>query len=704
MKRRLRAALGMFLIVAMTLGWLVAFQAPANATPAIALPSVGSASNYTTAPNGEMTVGCSTSGRNLKTYNQAGTVVRELDRTQTVDGVPNCILDPVVDETGGVYGIPLYRPTNQWQYGPSLLAYDGTNLRWKYPAACTSSSRPPVVIGNDGVVYSAVQTASGTRLIGLSRDAEASTLQPTKVLDVAISTGCAVDLFPYSTGIAIRSFDEPSKYVFYAYDGTYLGERNNIYGGVLGGAINASGRLFAMTSSNMQTLSAYDPDGQQVGSSYSAGAAIESIHPLPNGKVMLSVNVTGGQVLRILKEDLTEDGQDLLITQSSEDPGINYGTPRIVVTTTGKAIIVQSRENYQQGVHSTLIRTVSSSNRILSREILPDYSLSGDEPFVVKISGDKVFFQANNRDYNIILVDHTVSRAGFDYERSAMLNGTLVDLPKSYVAMGDSFSSGEGSPVFQYWTDRENQNECHRSDAAYPALLENNDGLNLDLVDFVACSGATTNNVWGFPSPGYQTGGPGLWNELPQINALADNTAVVTLTAGGNDVGFGSFAKNCVIYFCGSGTTAYTNIMNNIHNVLPTDLNELYRIILGNAPNAKLYVAGYPHMIDPANSACWTDVPANAQGAYDVTAELNETIHAAVSAIQLDSTHPQNQNRIEYVEVNSTSSIISAFAGHELCTTEPYANQLILSDTEYSFHPNTLGQAAYMLEFEASID
>ncbi len=42
----------------------------------------------------------------------------------------------------------------------------------------------------------------------------------------------------------------------------------------------------------------------------------------------------------------------------------------------------------------------------------------------------------------------------------------------SYVAMGDSFSSGEGNPPFETGTDEEGVNECHRSPQAYPRLLQ----------------------------------------------------------------------------------------------------------------------------------------------------------------------------------------------------------------------------------------
>ena len=68
-----------------------------------------------------------------------------------------------------------------------------------------------------------------------------------------------------------------------------------------------------------------------------------------------------------------------------------------------------------------------------------------------------------------------------------------------YVAMGDSFSSGEGVTPFITGTDKNapDENRCHRSEDAYPLLLEEDEDLNLNLTAFVACSGATTSNITG---------------------------------------------------------------------------------------------------------------------------------------------------------------------------------------------------------------
>lgn len=84
-----------------------------------------------------------------------------------------------------------------------------------------------------------------------------------------------------------------------------------------------------------------------------------------------------------------------------------------------------------------------------------------------------------------------------------------------YAALGDSFAAGYGLPSK---SDTASQ-QCARSNLAYPELL--NGFPKLKNLDFVACSGATTKDVWD-----------------NQLAALGASTRTVTLTVGGNDAGF----------------------------------------------------------------------------------------------------------------------------------------------------------------------
>src|SRR5437764_465453 len=67
----------------------------------------------------------------------------------------------------------------------------------------------------------------------------------------------------------------------------------------------------------------------------------------------------------------------------------------------------------------------------------------------------------------------------------------------TYVAIVDSFSSGEGNPPFITAPGYDTATEgCHRSVKAFPAILGRTASLHL-MLSFVACSGATTHQVLG---------------------------------------------------------------------------------------------------------------------------------------------------------------------------------------------------------------
>src|ERR1700691_4183726 len=65
----------------------------------------------------------------------------------------------------------------------------------------------------------------------------------------------------------------------------------------------------------------------------------------------------------------------------------------------------------------------------------------------------------------------------------------------SYVAMGDSYSSGEGTPPFEAGTnDKKTGDTCHRSRKAWPFVVAAADPA-LGSPVLLACSGATTGDV-----------------------------------------------------------------------------------------------------------------------------------------------------------------------------------------------------------------
>lgn len=105
----------------------------------------------------------------------------------------------------------------------------------------------------------------------------------------------------------------------------------------------------------------------------------------------------------------------------------------------------------------------------------------------------------------------------------------------SYVALGDSYSSGEGAPPFFAGTDGPTD-FCHRSVNAYSQVLGQTIGVT---PKFYACSGAETADVL---SRSQFVGEPAQITR-PGVDPTA---SLVTMSIGGNDAGFANVLKSCI--------------------------------------------------------------------------------------------------------------------------------------------------------------
>jgi GDSL-like Lipase/Acylhydrolase family/Carboxypeptidase regulatory-like domain len=269
--------------------------------------------------------------------------------------------------------------------------------------------------------------------------------------------------------------------------------------------------------------------------------------------------------------------------------------------------------------------------------------------------------------------------------------GTVGEQPRGapYVALGDSFSSGEGNPPFEAKSNTAS-NKCHRSlGHAYPLTLASSLGLSGPFIAFVACSGATTGNIWSGPDP------PEDYSKDPephQLNSLSRATRVVTLTAGGDDIGFPTVLTECVIWACPVAALFSSPVKNadrDIANLRPT-LEKTYREVRRVAPNAKVYVLGYPYVfpLDPS-------LLADTATCIKAGLVLGSLSWLAPREVALDDVikNAATSAGVTYIDPNAPGKPYS-FLGHDVCSSSSWFNNLINSDpTEYSFHPNHTGQA-----------
>lgn len=231
-----------------------------------------------------------------------------------------------------------------------------------------------------------------------------------------------------------------------------------------------------------------------------------------------------------------------------------------------------------------------------------------------------------------------------------------------YVAMGDSFSSGEGNDPFLSGTDLTGVDECHRSKDAYPLLLEEDTDLDLDLKVFTACSGATTSAVI---NGGSNTGS---WNEGPQLDNLSTKTDLVTLSIGGNDIGFKDFMEACfeLSDSCDSSSTIYSDTSGLIANNLTSSLMGVFAGIqtkIGVESNAKILVIGYPQIISNSSlglGSPWSCITALSVGdlsaLQSLAGDINSVIENAILSL--------DDERFHFVD----PMVDSSFSEHDMCS------------------------------------
>jgi lysophospholipase L1-like esterase len=266
------------------------------------------------------------------------------------------------------------------------------------------------------------------------------------------------------------------------------------------------------------------------------------------------------------------------------------------------------------------------------------------------------------REASIIKIDR---EGGGDLSRRLAFFADSLRL--DYVALGDSFSSGEGNPAFLAPSDADG---CHRSPLAYPELLGADEGLALRA--FVACSGATTTDMLA-----------GHDGEPSQLDSLNAETDVVTLTAGGDDIGFSAFAHECALHTCSAESSQYVEAMEAIDHDLHDLLTSLYEQIEERAPNAHVYVVGYPQIAPPPGIECTLLSNSEREAARNLVDALDAKIDDTVGEFGANFT---------FVDPTAEGS---PFAGHEYCTEDSDFNGAEIPHTEYTFHPNALGHAAY---------
>ena len=226
----------------------------------------------------------------------------------------------------------------------------------------------------------------------------------------------------------------------------------------------------------------------------------------------------------------------------------------------------------------------------------------------------------------------------------------------TYDVLGDSYGSGYGVPPY---------GACGRSQAAYGVLVDGRARLDLD--DFVACAGATTTSL--------VAGG--------QLGALDDDTDLVLLSIGGNDIGWSSAVVACLGGSDAACAGALAVVRGRVATRLPGLLDTLHDGIGAAAPEARVIVTGYPRLFSPEHGAYLGASPAEQEALNDGADLLNSVIAAAA-----------RRHGFDVVDVTSR------FVGHGVNAPDPW----ILGPADPgAFHPTLAGYQAYAGAVTAAI-
>jgi lysophospholipase L1-like esterase len=308
-----------------------------------------------------------------------------------------------------------------------------------------------------------------------------------------------------------------------------------------------------------------------------------------------------------------------------------------------------------------------------------------------------------------------------EYKNVSISASNYYDLYPSldYLALGDSYSSGEGdiektvsgNTYYLSHTDVEGslnypQEKCHVSSRSYPFLLKRDMRVDITTMKSIACSGAVTYDLY-INSSDYFGQGRRLAN-IPQSSmftmqseAIEDfipgrieqlnfveryKPKVVTLTIGGNDVGFGTVIDNCArsletcVYAKQNGLRGHQGfVISAQFESIKKIVNDIHRI----SPSTKVFLLGYPEFIYGGFAMCGLNVGFLDSAEREMIIQSIDYLNTVVEAAA-------KSTGATYIDIQDS------LAGGRMCELGGYVTGIMdvkLSNASLSasFHPNAKG-------------
>lgn len=245
--------------------------------------------------------------------------------------------------------------------------------------------------------------------------------------------------------------------------------------------------------------------------------------------------------------------------------------------------------------------------------------------------------------------------------------------PGRYVALGDSYSAGPLVPPQQGVPAG-----CLRSGSNFPSVVAAGIGA-AEFVD-VSCSGATTDDFTAAQ-------GVALGSNPPQLDALTGAEDLVTLTIGGNDVGFADIIQRCALtsptnLFGAACRASYGTTLDERIAVAGEKVATALAAIAERSPDATVALVGYPALLPDEGPGCFPVVPFSAGDVAwlrGIEKDLNATLEARAAAAGAT-----------YVDTYTPT------IGHDMCQLPgtKWIEGLLPTAPAAPVHPNALGMQA----------
>ncbi len=426
----------------------------------------------------------------------------------------------------------------------------------------------------------------------------------------------------------------------------------------------------------------------------------------------------------------------------------------LFITNQGTQILQDPNQGPYDGSDDTLVGVLNESSQPVSAEALSSntgifgfdgdgicsYSWSGSGacPFgPTQYEGPNTSFSiANNNSGSVNFGQPLIPGATAFFGLEDALTQAQIQQSPSYVAMGDSYSSGEGTinpsltltgnqnyPYSGYPAGSSTRDGCDRGPAAWPVVMAGESQGLLNLVatgskaGFFACSGATTGQMANLANPAPKACGsgtnPNYCNDVEELLHLKAYVAsngspsMLTVTAGGDDsqVDFGPILTACYLLGVGKSLPSPLGIFapgcGNALDVaiaaLTKDKSQLVQSFAGffkkieaiTGPKTSINVVGYPRImktpsfwggLDAAWGHCMVWIsPGDLNTFFTAENDLNSIVQSAAGDANLNFISTQ-----------------TALAGHELCTGQSYVNDLdpATGYRKAAGHPTPNGQDA----------